>query len=83
MELKLKRRELKIDVYGDSSEVLRFPSFDENNDYTTDILSEEKNEKEVTTKFLTMLGMNEKSVSVLELPDMIEIISVLTGQKKI
>ena len=82
MDLKLKKRELKIDVYGESNEVLRFPTVIEHNTYLKSLFEEGADEYQETVKFLNSLGMKKEVVKELELPDMQEIIGLLTSKKK-
>jgi hypothetical protein len=83
MELKLKKRELRLTMYDKSVEVMDYPTADEHQAYVKRINELELDDYEETKTFLGDLGLSEKSRKVLEHPDLMEIISILTGQKKI
>jgi hypothetical protein len=82
-EVKLKRRVVRIDLYGEAKVQLRYPRVEEHNEYINEVLKPETNEYDVTKKFLSDMGMEKELLKTMELPDMQEIILILTGQKKI
>tara|TARA_R110000787_G_scaffold113201_1_gene222367 strand:+ start:335 stop:586 length:252 start_codon:yes stop_codon:yes gene_type:complete len=83
MELKLKKRELRLTMYDETVEVMNYPTADEHQAYVKRINELELDDYEETKKFLGELGLSENSRKTLEQPDLMEIISILTGQKKI
>jgi hypothetical protein len=82
MQLELKKKVLKVDVYG-VEENMNFPTVIERKDYLIDLYDEKNNEYDVSVKFFEMLGMSRESIDTLDLPDMQEIIEVLTSKKKV
>jgi hypothetical protein len=82
MELKLEKRELKLDVYG-KVENLIFPSVKQQQAYLKELLADDANEVEATSKYFVELGMSNDSIDVLELAHMYEVLEVISGQKKI
>lgn len=83
MELKLKRRELKITLYDGSKLNLKYPTKLEHDSYIKELLEEGSNDSEVTRKFFLDMGMPEETFNDMEQPDLYEIGMILTSQKKI
>jgi len=81
-ELKLEKRKLSVDVYGEKENLL-FPSVRQQKAYLEELLKEGADEIALTSKYFTDLGMSEKSIESLELPHMYEVLEVISGQKKI
>lgn len=82
-EMQFKRRVLKIDAYGAEME-LRYPKAIEHKDYIERLITkaDDVGDYEITKDFLETLGMSKSTCDELELPDLNEIVEVLTGQKK-
>jgi len=81
-ELKLERKKVVVNVYG-TKENLVFPSVKKQKTYLDELLKEGADEISLTTKYFIDLGMSEKSADELDLPDMYEVLEVISGQKKI
>jgi hypothetical protein len=88
MKLQFKKKELKLDVYGDIF-TLNFPSAKRMHDFMNDIVKiakgelKEKSDYDLTVDLLTECGLPEEKVHQIYSDDLREIIKVLDGQKKI
>lgn len=87
MKLQLKKKELKLDVYGDIY-TLKMPYAKRMHDFMNDIVSIAKGELEktdyqLTVDLLTECGLPEEVVTQIYGDDLREIIKILDGQKKI
>lgn len=88
MKLQLKKKELKLDIYGDIY-TLNFPSAKRMHDFMNDIVSiakgelTDKTDFDLTVDLLTECGLPEKAATEIYSDDLREIIKVLDGQKKI
>ena len=83
MELKLPKKELKIDLYGEKEEVLRFATTEECENFSKEVVKADASEFTITRGFLIDLGMSAESAKKLTPDDMLEITYIVTGQKKI
>ena len=88
MKLQLKKKELKLDVYGDIYN-LSFPSAKRMHDFMNDIVKiaqgeiSDKTDYELTVDLLTECGLPKEKAEEIDSYDLREIIKVLDGQKKI
>ena len=83
MELKLVKKELKIDVYGKADVILKFPTVEEHSLYAENLTKDNANLYAESESFLMKMGMKKTLVKELSLDDMLNIVQILTGQKKI
>ena len=83
MELKLKKRELKITLYDGEILKMNYPTKRQHDEYVYAILEDTSKDDEISKKFFVDLGMSEDIYDNMQKPDLIEICEILTGQKKI
>lgn len=81
MKLELKRRVLKIDMYGEEIS-LNFPTVGQFKLYEEKLRSKKESEVSVMTEFLEELGLPSGKLEILEPGHLSEIISSLVGDKK-
>lgn len=82
MELNFKKREVKVNFYGEKIS-LNFPSSLMLREYQERLLKEGTDYLEETYLFMEKLGVSRKILEACEMPDLEELVSVVCGQKKI
>lgn len=83
MELKLKKRELKITLYDGDILRMEYPKKWQHDKYIADLVKRPEDENEITRDFYIELGMTEEQFREIQQPDLFEIGMIITGQKKI
>jgi len=81
MEFKAKRRKLKITIDEKVFEV-KFPTLGELHAYRVELETKKDSAGELLEGLLSQLGLPKEAQAMLESPDLNEIISLLTDQKK-
>ena len=82
-ELNLPKRELKVNIHGEKSVVIRFPKMYELKEYSEKVTAEKADEVEETYLLLEKLGMKKEDSVELEQDSLLELTRIITGQKKI
>lgn len=79
MDFVAKRRTLKITIDG-AEHIVRFPLLGELKEYREKLKSGDN--ESLLSEFLTGLGLPQEAQAMLEMPDLNEIVGLLTDQKK-
>jgi len=81
-ELEFKRRELRVNFYGDKV-AMNYPTSMDLKAYQEKLLADGADYLGVSFDFLEGLGAKKETLERCEMPDLEELISIICGQKKI